>query len=191
MKHQRTVLWKSKRESSVEYCALYQVDDGFSLSGTVLLALDEQPAFIEYQVTCDAGWRTKNAAIDVQMSDVHYKITLIADSEQRWWHNDKEVVACRGCVDVDLGFTPATNTLPIRRLDFDEASSHDTTATWLRFPELTVEPLPQRYTRLSTGRYCYESFRSGFSADLEVDEQGLVTRYGELWRRIAATPFHL
>ena len=172
-----SVLWQNKRDQSLEYGSLHKTHDGFALTGTVLLSVEQQPARVEYRVTVDAAWQTNRATVDIHVGSAHHEITLTVDGERRWWHNREEIVDCRGCVDVDLGFTPATNTLPIRRLDFASRASQDTTAAWLRFPELTVEPLPQRYTRLSPGRYRYESIKHGFRAELEVDTQGLVTRY--------------
>ena len=52
----------------------------------------------------------------------------------------------------------------------------------------TVQPLPQRYTRLAERTYLYESLRDGvvvFHARLEVDGTGLVERYEGLFERIA------
>ena len=57
--------------------------------------------------------------------------------------------------------------------------SAELTAAWVRFPELSVEPLFQRYTRLEERTYLYESLRQGrdvFHARLEVDAAGLVER---------------
>ncbi len=183
----RTILWQFEREQSLDYCSLYPTDQGFALSGTVLLAVEQRPTRIEYAVRVDGAWHTSRATVDVYSGDAHRHITLTVDGERRWWHNSEEIVDCRGCVDVDLVFTPATNTLPLRRLDFASSASHDTTAAWLRFPELAVEPLAQRYTRLSASRYRYESFKHDFRAELTVDDQGLVVRYGDFWRQIAAS----
>ena len=61
------------------------------------------------------------------------------------------------------------------------------TAVWVRFPELTIEPLPQRYGRLAERRYRYESAGGAFAAEIEVDDLGLVTTYEGGWRRIAAS----
>jgi hypothetical protein len=88
-------------------------------------------------------------------------------------------------VDVDLEISPSTNTLPIRRLNLAIGESRELTAAWVRFPELTVEPLAQRYTRLAERRYRYESVVSGFTAELEVDDLGLVVTYEGLWQRVA------
>ena len=61
------------------------------------------------------------------------------------------------------------------------------TAVWVRFPELTIESLPQRHTRLDERRYRYESAGGAFVAAIEVDELGLVTEYEGGWRRLATS----
>jgi uncharacterized protein len=96
-----------------------------------------------------------------------------------------EVPAVAGCLDVDLAFTPATNILPLRRLALAVGESREMTAAWVRFPDLSVEPLPQRYTRLDERRVRYESRGGAFTAELEVDELDLVVRYPPLWERVA------
>ena len=65
----------------------------------------------------------------------------------------------------------------------DDLQSRAVTAAWVRFPELTVEPLPQEYLRLEERRYRYSSAGGRFVAELEVDEHGLVTTYGDIWAR--------
>jgi hypothetical protein len=54
---------------------------------------------------------------------------------------------------------------------------------WLSFPELTVAPLTQTYTRLGPDRWRFES--DDFRADLVVDSDGFVLRYGDdLWTAV-------
>jgi uncharacterized protein len=64
------------------------------------------------------------------------------------------------------------------------------TAAWVRFPELTIEPLPQRYIRLADRRYHYESAGGAFIAEIEVDDLGIVTTYEGGWQRVAVSPDH-
>ena len=45
----------------------------------------------------------------------------------------------KGCTDVDLECSPATNTLPIRRLRLAVEAREQVQAAWIRFPGLTVE----------------------------------------------------
>jgi uncharacterized protein len=104
------------------------------------------------------------------------------DSDQRWRLNGIEQPIVAGCLDVDLSFTPATNFLAIRRLGLAIGQAADVTAAWLRFPELTLEPLAQRYARQGERHYRYESDGGNFVADLAVDEMGFVTQYPQLWQ---------
>jgi hypothetical protein len=125
------------------------------------------------------------------------RLRLRADDDRNW-HVDRDskpgadapaddLKAVQGLIDIDLGVTPATNTLPIRRLAPAVGRAVDVTALWVRFPELTIEPLPQRYTRTTQDRYRYESAGGAFVAELEVDDLGLVVTYEGGWQRIAAS----
>ena len=60
---------------------------------------------------------------------------MTVDDERRWWSAGAELVAFRGCDDVDLGITPVTNTLPIRRLHLAIGETRAVTAAWLQFPD--------------------------------------------------------
>jgi hypothetical protein len=88
-----------------------------------------------------------------------------------------------GALDVDLGFTPATNTLPIRRLALAVGESAPVRSCWLRFPELRLEPLEQTYTRESEQTFRYQALVDGepFMARLDTDAHGRVLRYEGLW----------
>jgi hypothetical protein len=97
----------------------------------------------------------------------------------------EEIASVAGCLDLDLAFSPSTNILPLRRLGLAAGESGEATAAWVRFPDLSVEPLPQRYTRLDERRVRYESRGGAFTAELEVDDLGLVVRYPPFWERVA------
>jgi uncharacterized protein len=156
---------------------------------------------VHYAVALGADWSTRAVEIVMHLGATaeFQTLNLTVDPEQRWQvarQPDQEratpddTEALHGLIDVDLGFSPVTNTLPIRRLAPAIGEAVDVTAVWVRFPELTVEPLPQRYTRLADRRYRYESAGGAFVAEIEVDDLGLVTRYEGGWRRIAASPDH-
>ena len=79
----------------------------------------------------------------------------------------------------------ATTTLPIRRLGLDIGEEAEIHVAWLVWPQLTVQRVLQRYTRLAEDRYRYR--QDEFEAELTVDRQGLVLEYEGLWRAIAIT----
>jgi hypothetical protein len=184
----RTVVWRRLDGRGVEYCSLAQRADGWRIAGTAIRA-DDGPLLARYHVACDAMWRTRAVEIEVEMGTGIHALRLAVDEERRWWNAGAEVVAFRGCTDVDLGITPATNTLPIRRLNLAIGETRAVTAAWIQFPELRMEPLPQDYTRLDALRYRYESAGGAFTTEIAVDEIGLVTTYAGGWERIASADY--
>jgi hypothetical protein len=97
------------------------------------------------------------------------------------------VPALQGCTDVDLGFSPSTNLLPVRRLGLAIGARAPVRAAWVRFPELTLEVLEQAYTRVSATTYLYESAGGAFRRELTVNSAGFVLEYPDFWRAEAVT----
>jgi uncharacterized protein len=181
----RSLLWSRRDQTSLEYFQLYHSADEIRLSGTVLTLHDEQPLRIEYVVQCDPSWVTRAVRIDLTHDAAKSELSIIADDQRRWWSEGKELEAVTGCLDVDISLSPSTNTLPIRRLSLARGEESDVVAAWIRFPDLAIEALPQRYVRTGENLYRYASNGGAFTADLEVDDLGLVVRYPPLWERVS------
>jgi hypothetical protein len=178
---QRTLLWNALYTPGAEYFNLWQEDEGWRLEGLVTLALGGYPTHVHYKVACDSQWHTHTVEVELKTGVTTRTLHLTVDERQRWRMGEDELGAVRGCYDVDLSITPSTNVLPIRRLNLPVGESREVTAAWLRFPELTVEPLAQKYTHIAEHRYWYQSNLSDKIWDLEVDDLGLVRRYADGW----------
>jgi hypothetical protein len=174
------VLWQASDGGS-EMCLLERSGRGWRLRGTVLTHEAEQPIEIRYVVTVDSSWATTDVAVRVAIAGAapHEMSELGA-----LWSGVRPP-QFRDCVDVDLSFTPATNTLPIRRLGLGVDDEAEIDVAWLVWPELTVRPVRQVYARLAENRYRYT--QDEFTAELVVDDQGLVVDYEGLWRAVART----
>jgi len=177
----RAVLWRGS-DGSLERCTLVETRAGGRLAGTVLVAESGAPFEVRYAVDVDTGWRTRRAQVRIADGAA---LSLEADGRGHWSTDGRRLPELDGCIDVDLEFTPATNTLPVRRLRLEPGAEADLRAAWVRFPALTVEPNQQRYQRLERGGYRYLS--GDFEADLELADDGLVVRYGELWETVAGS----
>jgi hypothetical protein len=138
-------------------------------------------------VTCDGRWHTLAAQLSGWIGERRMVCGLSADLRRRWRLDGRECPDVEGCVDVDLAFSPATNLLPIRRLGLAVGDTASVRAAWLRFPEMRLEPLEQRYTRVDAERYRYASAAGDetFEAELRVAPSGLVIDYSGLWTREA------
>jgi hypothetical protein len=133
-------------------------------------------------VQCDHAWCTLRADVSGTIGRQPVRTAIAHDVPTgRWTRDGVEQPQVAGAVDVDLGFTPATNTLPIRRLTLQVGGAAAVRAAWLRFPEMEFVSLEQVYTRQAEHQYLYESSGGQFRAVLELDEVGLVTRYGDYW----------
>jgi uncharacterized protein len=198
----RTVLWQRIDSPGSEWCTLEREPEGWRFRGIVLAAVATVPVLVQYAVALASDWSTRAVEIVMRSDNASQlrELRLTVDPEQRWQierepsldpsMRQDDPMALHGLTDVDLGITPATNTLPIRRLEPAIGEAVAVTAAWVRFPELTIEPLPQRYIRLAERRYRYESAGGAFVAEIEVDDLGLVTTYEGGWRRIAANSNH-
>jgi hypothetical protein len=177
----RIIVWRRLDMPGAEYCRLWQEDEKWHIHGTVVLRLDGRPLQAHYRIECNKKWETERVEVDLEVAGESHALRLSVDGERRWWAEDRELSAVRGCFDVDLGITPSTNTLPIRRLKLAAGQAEDVRAAWVKFPEMEVLLLPQTYTRTDEHTYRYESNNGSFTADLEVDSSGIVTYYPGGW----------
>ncbi len=179
--------WRERRTGTLEHGTLEDpsarvsvgTGGGIVLRGTVL-PLDE-PLEIDYRVEADDEWRTRRVSVNVvdTESGERRHIEFHADGAGAWTVHDEQRPDLLGCVDVDLAFSPITNTLPIRRLELAVGASADVDAVWVQWPSLEVSVLRQSYQRTSRDRYLYSC--GSFSAALVVDEHGLVADYEGGW----------
>jgi hypothetical protein len=177
----RRVAWRRSDEVEAdEHCTLTIRESGLSLVGTVMGAEGGLPVRIEYRVLADRAGLTSAVHVrDLRGFETRI-IALERNAKGSWTVDGMAARSLKGCTDVDLGCSPSTNALPIRRLRLAIAASQTIQAAWVRFPELTVVKARQTYTRLDESTYRYSS--GTFEADLTVDDDGLVAAYAE-WRR--------
>lgn len=185
MTHLRTILWRDRSEPSFEYCSLSQTDDGYRFNGDVILRWEQRPVSIRYQILVNRDWHTQRVEVTMKIGARERQFRLHVDAEQRWWRGTEEIEACRGAFDVDLSFSPATNTLAMRRFALAVGESQTTTTAWVQLPDLSVSPFPQQYTRLSENEYLFTSLKDDFKAKLVVNDLAVVTDYECLWESIA------
>ena len=178
----RALIWQRHDVLGAEFFSLSHADGRIQLQGAVVVALNGLPTLVQYTIRCDDAWHTRNVVVREQLGTEERMLHLTVVNQQ-WSDGERVLSALDGCTDVDLGITPATNTLPIRRLNLSVGQRVEIRAAWVRFPELTVEPSPQRYTRVSDNVCRYQS--DSYEADLTVDELGLVQTYADVWRRVA------
>jgi hypothetical protein len=194
-----TSLFWGRRDTSGAEHALVDAHDGLYARGTAL-AVDPIPYSCRYELRTDPAWTT--AHLDVSAEGAGWARSVRLElAAGRWRTTTSEqgnldaVLSAAGhagaglpgaedpdrlygAFDVDLGGSPLTNTLPIRRLRLLEAETgvaHRLSVAWVLLPSLEVVQADQIYTPLGDNRVRFAS--ETFSADLTVDDDGFVLDY--------------
>jgi hypothetical protein len=134
-------------------------------------------------VEVDDSWHGVRARV---VSDHGRELTVESAGPGEWVINGVPDPALTGCVDIDLEGSALTNTAPIHRLDLDVGGVGDSPAVYLRSTG-AVERLDQTYQRLTTASgfaFDYASPRFGYQATLAFADDGLVTDYPGIARRV-------
>jgi uncharacterized protein len=190
---ERQVMWSPWTSPGLEHLHLLAESDGTVADGLILGVNDQGPFRVRYEIRCDSLWKLRAVHVSL-LGDSSRFLHLLTDGEGAWsTENGDMLPTLRGCCDVDISATPFTNTLPIRRVTLQAGSSVTLRMAYITVPHLQVEVAEQRYTCLETtssgGQYYFESLEQGvatFTVQLQVDQDGLVMDYPELFKRVGA-----
>ena len=177
-----SILWQGFVLQGHEACRLFSQDSHWHLEGTAVFSHEQRPCRLDYQIICDDAWQTLSAEVEGWLGNTSVGMQIKTDPNQHWWLNGNEQPHIRGCIDIDLNFSPSTNLLPIRRLNLAIGETAEVKAAWLRFPSFKLELLTQQYRRMDETTYRYESAGGKFVADLKVNRSGFVLEYPGIWR---------
>jgi hypothetical protein len=185
----REVMW-SAEPAGLEHVGLLAGPDGLLADSLLLGVGDRGPYRLRYELRAEAGFLTRRVQLE-QLAPEHRVVVIEADGAGAWTVDGREAPELDGCLDIDLGFSPLTNTLPVRRLGMldGDGAPVELDMAWV-LPQALDRPrrLRQRYTPLAPRLVRYESLdengASRFQADLPLDEAGLVLDYPGAWRRV-------
>jgi hypothetical protein len=178
-----SIVWRRLDTPGHDTCRVERRAAGWFLSGTAVFVHQGSPAQLAYDVACDPLWRAREGNVRgwVGARAIAFHVSRTPDGI--WMFNDVTAsgVGVNDCVDVDFGFTPATNLPQLRRLNLAIGQAADAPAAWLDIDSGRLERLRQRYERRSESTYWYEAPRFGYAALLELTPAGFIRRYPELW----------
>jgi hypothetical protein len=182
--------WRRLDVPGREEARIKQTTEGWRLTGQLKVDDAGVRARLNYVIECERDWRTRRTIVAGSAAGAQIRFEFAADGTGNWMLNGAPLPMVDGALDIDFGFTPATNLLPIRRLDLAVGARADVRTAWVRFPELRVEALEQSYSREAECVFRYEALVDGepFQARLSTDEFGRVLLYEGLWEAEIASP---
>jgi hypothetical protein len=178
-----TALWRRLDTPGFDACRLTSLDDGWRLHGNAVFKSEHGPTAVTYELECDREWLTRRGSVLGWSGAQSIDLQIVRWPPGEWMLNGN-VVPLHGCVDLDFGFTPATNLAQLRRVALDIGQSADVPVAWIDIGSNTLERVEQRYARRSGREYWYESPRYSYFAMLEINASGFVDRYPELWEAV-------
>ena len=170
------LVWRGLEEWLAESCEVAIDGDRLHARG-VQLGADPHPYRADYELTTGSDWITER----LQVSCAERSLDLRRAGDGSWTANGELLLDVQGALDCDLAFSPLTNFMPARRMT---AQSADHVMAWVSLPDLGVRRSEQRYERLDERRVRYIGLDDGFTADLELDEDGFVLHYPRLAERV-------
>ena len=195
----RFLVWSGVEEWLTETAAVELADDGLRATGTQIGA-DPEPYRVDYRLEAPDDFVTRELELTASAQDWRRQLLLRHDGSGGWsaevdedgqvpggaW--DGELPDLAEARDIDIMNSPLTNTMPILRHEFQRGGSRDFVMAFVVMPSLRVEASPQRYEHLRATEdgavVRYIGLDSDFTADLELDEQGLLDFYPRLARRV-------
>jgi len=178
-------LWRRLDTPGHDACRLDPADGGWRLDGTAVFLHEGEPARIDYHVACDGRWRTERGHIRGFIGARTFDWRIGREASAAWTVNGVAVPGLEAYVDLDLGFTPATNLTQLRRVALAPGQAAQVPVAWIDAPDGVLQALPQRYERRSATTYWYESPTAGYAELLELAPSGFVRRYPGLWEAVA------
>ena len=170
--------WRRLDEPGLELMTLSSTASGLTVRSTLVHA-GEEGFGLRYRWDLDTSWRTRTLLIE--RTDAQEKSLVIERTGDTGWRVDgADRPDLAGCHEVDVSATPFCNSLAIRRLG---DAGGDLLALFVDAPALSCEPSRQRYEPLGprAWRYVDKGVSDGFTARLDLDEEGLVTKYEHLF----------
>jgi hypothetical protein len=198
----RLVIWRGLDCWRAEAARVELTASGVQATGTQL-GSDPVAYRLDYTLDAAQNFVTQSLSVEVEGEGWSRGVRLAHDGGGGW-HCESEhsgdvdlpapggdAEALAGANDCDLGFSPLTNLMPIRRHSLHaRPGAADLLMAWVSVPDLGVFPYPQRYEHISAGtagavvRFTSLGIHEGFTSDLELDSDGLVLVYPHLARRV-------
>ena len=180
----RALRWRPRDGEGLEHLVFGREADDLVARSVVIGSRGGHDFGLDYTIVCDDAFRVRELHLGTVEGGALF---LVSDGKGSWRnHDDRALPEFDGCIDVDLAATPFTNTLPIRRIDWDAQPEGRAEIAALYLPLGSIAPVVDRqiYTRLGDRRFRYEAADGTFSAEIDIDEDGFVADYPGLFVRV-------
>lgn len=119
----RTFVWRRLDQPGHDICRLFRMADGWRLTGIAVFFEAGHAYDLAYEVTVDKRWNTRSATVAGHSGGKPIELKFHPADGKLWQVGTDQAPMTTECLDIDLGFTPATNMVAIRRRTSDWSRS--------------------------------------------------------------------
>ncbi len=177
---ERLLLWRGLDAWRAE-SAHVRIQGGRLTAHGTQLGVEGGAYRLDYRLGTDAELVTQSLELSLLRPGGLRRLLLERAEDGTWKADNRPVPEVEGALDCDLALSPLTNHMPAARLAGEPL---DHVMAWVSVPGLEVLRSEQRYEPVDERRVRYVGLDHDFTAELELDADGFVTRYPGLAERV-------
>lgn len=175
----QTAFWRSLHTPGHDVALLVHALTGWHLTGMAAFLGENGPIAVNYTIEIDEAWLARRGSVRGIAGSRRFYHSM--ERTPDGWTLDGKWQGLSQLVDLDFGFTPATNLQQLKRAGLAVGERAGFSVAWFDLGKEALVDLPQIYERRDETHYWYESPNSDYQALLEIDPSGFVRNYPELW----------
>ena len=160
------VLWVRQDGAGNDACRFADADGGYLIDGS---STDAGWNILRYRIRARKDGTTRRVRIGAKS-----RIFVQRTTNDAWTLNGAPAPDVEGAKDIYLGFTPASMTLPIRRLKLDIGDEATFLVASLDLANEQLEPLHLTLRRITSLEYKCLQTETGGTSCLSVNQHGIV-----------------
>lgn len=167
------VVWVRQDEPGNDACRFAEAEGGYLIDGS---STDAKGNVLKYRIRARSDGTTRRARIGAKS-----RIFVRRAPDSTWMLNGTPFPAVTGAEDIDFHFTPATLTLPIRRLKLGIGDEAEILAARLDLGNERLTPIHLVLRRTANEEYECLNVETDTTSYLLVDAQGIIRTHTGHW----------
>jgi hypothetical protein len=167
------VLWMKQDGPGNDACRFADADGGYLIDGS---STDADWNILRYRIRARGDGTTRRVRIGSRS-----RIFVQRAPDDTWTLNGAAAPEVTGAKDINFGFTPATLTLPIRRLKLGVGDEAETPVARLDIESERLTLLHFVFRRTSKNQYECVMTETGVTSHLLVDAHGIIRTHKGHW----------